>query len=399
MIDKFNPDTGEALDYPVRSAFQNFYDDYAATHFVSPQQAKAAACISNCKTGKLGYTISICPDCGYKKIHARSCNNRDCPSCQAPLEKKWVMERNAELISGIAYYHVIFTVPAELNPLMYANQKLLYQLLFSAASDTLITLCKDKKYMGATPGMVSVLHSWGQKLSYHPHLHLMLSGGGLKPDGSFINTRHKGFIIPVKVLGKVFRGKFLEQLKVLYSSNKLYLPESCSRLHNSLFWKDFLDFLYGKDWVPFLKETFNGNGNAVEYLARYAYRTAISNSRIVDVSDKTVTIKYTDYADDHRKKELTLAGTEFIRLFLQHVLPPGFHRVRFSGFLSNCRKTKSLILIGRLRNTPYMGNPLKGKKISELLMILYGRDIYSCPHCHKKMTVKFSLCQHQPDDI
>lgn len=374
-------------EYPIRSAFQNFFPAYAASHPVSAVQGKAAACISNCKTGSLGYSLSYCPECGFKKVHSRSCNNRDCPCCQAPLEKKWVMERNSELVSGIAYYHVIFTLPHELNPLVYANQKELYSLLFSAASDALITLCRDKKYMGATPGIVSVLHTWGQKLNFHPHLHACISGGGLTSGGKFIETRHKGFIIPKPVLGKGFRGKFLDGLKILHDSGKLSFTGAAARLRNSYSWREFVDHLYSIPWIPFIKETFNGNGNAVKYLARYAYRTAISNSRITDVSAEQVSFRYKDYADNNKSKTLVLSGTDFIHTFLMHILPKGFHRVRFSGFLANCRKTKSLLLIGNLRGTPYQGNPVRGKSMMDLLAMIYGTDICACPECHAKMIV------------
>lgn len=398
MTSESKPDTHEIPVYPVRDAFRNFFADYASEHPVSPQQAKAASCIRNCKTGELGYTVSECPSCGFRRIHARSCNNRDCPCCQAPLEKKWVMERNSELVPGIAYYHIVFTLPAELNPLIYSNQKLLYSLMFSAASDTLIKLCRDRKYMGALPGIVSVLHTWGQKLNFHPHLHVMLTGCGLTPDGKFRLTKHKGFFLPVKVIARVFRGKFLEKLKAFYSSGALSFPGSLSGLENTYLWKKFLDGLYQKPWLPFLKETFNGNGNAVEYLARYAYRTAISNSRILDVGDETVTVRYKDYADGSKEKRMELDGTEFIRLFLQHVLPKGFHRVRFSGFLSNCRKTSNLRLIGELFRTPYQGNPVKGLHMDELLMKLYGADACSCPYCHQKLKMMVYLSGHPPAD-
>lgn len=397
MTCKFNTDTGEVLDYPIRSAMQNFYASYAKSHVVSEIQAKAAYCITNCKTGKLGYNVSQCPDCGHMEIHACSCNNRDCPNCQAPLEKKFVMERNSELISGIAYYHVVFTIPHDLNPLVYENQKLLYNLLFSAASKSLITLCRDRNYMGATPGIVSFLHTWGQKLNYHPHLHVCLSGGGLTSSGQFVETRHKGFIIPEKILGIVFRGKYLAGLKALYEKGELSFTGKASKYRNSYVWKEFINKLYKTSWIPFLKETFNGNGNAVKYLARYSFRTAISNSRVLDVSSETVTIRYTDYADHNRKKELVFPGEEFIRRFLMHILPKGFHRVRFAGFLSNRIKTKSLRHIGNLRRTPYKGNPVKGKRMSELLMLFYGSDIQSCPKCHAQMSC--FRCLHPPAEL
>ena len=380
----------ELPDYLIRKAFQQFYPDYTEMYEVSAEQAKSASLISICKTGKLGYTASYCPECGYTKIRARSCNNRCCPSCQAPLEKKWVMERNAELISGIAYYHVIFTLPHELNLLITENKKLLYDLMFSCSSASLITLCKDKKHMGATPGIVSVLHTWGQQLNFHPHLHVCLSGGGITASGQFIETKHKGFIIPVKVLGEMFRSKYLDGLKKLYDSGALTLYGFNEYLQDPTEFGKLLKVLYAKDWLPFIKETFNGNGNAIQYLGRYAYRTAISNSRIIEVSDDHVAFRYTDYADGNKKKPLVLSGTEFIRRFLLHVLPSGFHRVRLSGFLSNCTKTKNLTLIGLLRHKPYTGSPTKGKKTSELLMMIYGTDISCCPKCSHTMIMGFT---------
>lgn len=381
----FDSSTGVVTQYPIREIFQKFYPDYAGLHSVNEQQAKAANCISKCKSGLLGYNISDCKECGHAQIHAVSCNNRDCPSCQAPLEKKWVMERESELIEGIAYYHVIFTVPHELNDLIYENQKLLYHLLFSCASDTLITLCRDKKYMGATPGIVSVLHTWGQQMNFHPHLHIALSGGGINPAGNFIETRRKGFIIPEQVIAKMFRGKYLDSLKKYHDSGKLSFNGKCAPLRNSYNWQEFIDTLYSKKWCPFVKETFNGNGNALEYLARYAYRTAISNNRIESISENEVSFRYTDYADSNKKKTKTVSGEEFIRLFLLHVLPKGCHRVRFSGYLSNCRKTKELKHIHKLRGTIYFGNPVKGKGVADLMLLLYGIDINLCPVCRQRM--------------
>lgn len=385
MTSKILPKTRVTLEYPIRRIFQSFFGPYSERNSVSSQQLKAASLISRCKTGDLGYSIDFCPECGYEKIHYCSCNNRYCPSCQAPIEKKWVMQRNSELIEGIAYYHVIFTLPDELNSLIYFNQEQLYNLLFKAASDTLLILCRDKKYMGATPGIISVLHTWGQKLNYHPHLHVCLSGGGLNACGNFIETKHKGFIIPVQVVGKMFRGKFLSSLKNLRNSGSLAFEGGCKHLVNSYNWKEFLNTLYGKTWCPFVKETFNGYGNAVEYLGRYAYRTAISNSRILDISDKHVTFRYTDYADNNEKKCITVTGQEFIRRFLMHVLPQSFHRVRFSGYLAGCKKTKNLNHINRLRGCIYSGNPVKGLRMSQLLMMIYNIDICHCPKCKSEL--------------
>lgn len=367
--------------YHIRDIFQRFYPDYLDLHSVTDVQHKTANCIANCKTGAFGYNASYCEECGHLNIHACACNNRSCPNCQATLEKKWVMARNSDLIEGVAYYHLIFTVPSELHKLMYTNQKLLYDLLFKCASDTILTLCKDSNYMGATPGIISVLHSWGQQLNLHPHLHTMVSGGGLSQTNQFLETKHKGFIIPVEAVGKMFRGKYMATLKQYWNSGKLLFNGECAELKNRFSWKQFVNQMYEKQWLPFIKETFNGNGNAIEYLARYAYRTAISNSRITAIEEETVSFRYTDYADQNKKKVKTILGTEFIRLFLQHILPKGFNRVRFSGFLTNCQKTKKLKLIHRLRNTIYKENPVKVLSTADLMMLLFQRDLCHCSKC------------------
>ncbi len=371
--------------YPIREIFSRFLPEYAASHSLTQEQWSAAQCIAACKSGKLGYNVSYCENCGHIEIHARSCNNRHCPCCQSPQEKKWVLARNSELIKDCAYYHAIFTVPHELNDLIYANQKVLYNLMFSSVSDTLLCLCKDKRYLGATPGIIMVLHTWGQQLNYHPHIHCCLSGCGLTPSNTFAEGCHKGFLLPVKAVAKVFRGKLLEKLNHLYQADKLTLPDNSKDLGNPHTWKRFLDTLYNKEFLPFIKETFNGNGNAITYLARYAYRTAISNSRIEKITEEDVSFRYKDYKNGSETKIKTISGEEFLTLFLKHILPKGFTRVRFAGYLSNCCKTKKLKLIHRLRNTVYQSNPVKGLHVDELMMFLYKKDICSCRECSQKM--------------
>lgn len=372
-------------NYPIREAFRIFLPPYMKKHHLSEEQEHAGLCISHCKTGALGYTKSVCSECGYEEIHYTSCNNRHCPCCQRPLEQKWVSQRNSEIIPGIAYYHVIFTVPYELNDLIEANPNELLGLMFDAVSKTLLTLCADPKWLGAKPGIVSVLHTWGQKLNYHPHIHTIVSGGGLTKDGQFVEGTHKGFLIPADIVASVFRGKYLDGLKSLYKKGKLTFPEKLSGLRNHFEWKEYIDSLYAKKWLPFLKETFNGNGSVVQYLARYAYRTAISNNRIVSVDNESVTFRYKDYADQNKQKTLTMDGEEFVGAFLRHILPAGFQRVRFSGYLSNSVKKKNLTLISRLRNHVYNGDPTKGKSIQDLLLNLFGFDICACPMCKGEM--------------
>lgn len=373
--------------YPIRDAFQKFLPKYLDNYTLTPQQWKTANCIANCKTGGFGYNVSYCEECGHVEIHASSCNNRHCPCCQSPVEQKWIMERNSELIEGIAYYHAIFTVPYELNSLIYENQELLYGLMFRCATDTLLTLCRDKKYLGATPGIVSVLHSQGQRLNFHPHIHTMLSGGGLTSSGQFVEAAHKGYLLPKDAMSRLYRGKFMDAMKRYHDQNKLHFHGNCLHLRNSYEWQAFIDLLYDKSWIPHIKETFNGFGNAITYLARYVFRSAISNSRIDSVDDSSVTFHYKDYADDGKTKSMHMSGMEFIEAFLIHVLPKGFCRVRFSGYLCNCKKRKNLKLIHKLRNSVYTGNPVKGKTVAELMLLLYDRDICTCPVCNSKKVV------------
>lgn len=377
--------TSEVLEYPIREAFRKFYPAFLADHpGLSMEKRKVAESISRCKTGELGYNVSICEDCGHPVIHAVSCNNRSCPCCQAALTKKWELERNTELIEGIAYYHVVFTMPHELNPLIRTNPEPLLSLLFTCVKDTLLDLCADPKHMGAKPGIISVLHTWGQKLSFHPHMHTCISGGGITPDGKFVETSHKGFFLPVKAVASGFRGRYLTGLKRLYDKGLLNL--SCSsNLQDADRWKSFINSLFEKPWLPFVKETFNGRGNAIRYLARYSYRTAIANSRIISVDDDMVTFRYKDYSDNNRQKTMRVKGSDFVGMILQHVLPSGFHRVRFSGYLNNSQKNRSLKLIHSLRNTTYLGNPYRCMKTVELIKVLYGRDICSCPECSGRL--------------
>ncbi|MCQ2598624.1 MAG: IS91 family transposase [Treponema sp.] len=398
MIYKVADESGELqdIDYPIRTIFRKFLPYYVDQYQPSPEQLRAANLIAKCKTGELGYNVSTCSHCGNTVIHACSCKNRNCPSCQYPQEKKWIMERNAELVEGLAYYHVIFTIPDELNPLVYANQKLLYGLLSKTASETLLQLCRQKKYMGATPGIITVLHTWGQKLNFHPHLHAIQSGGGLTDSGQFVETRHKGFIIPVEVLGSVFRGKFMFYLKKFYSAGKLVFPDIYKKFAAHDKWKAFVDKLYKKTWCPFIKETFNGKGNAIEYLARYSYRTAISNSRIIQITDTTVTFSYKDYADENKTKYMTVTGDEFLHLFLQHVLPKRFHRVRFTGYLANGTRTKNMKHICHLRGKVYE-TPFKGLNNAELLLALFQIDISVCSKCGHEMTSERT--KHPPESL
>ena len=345
---------------------------------MSGVQEKAATAILNCKSGSLGCNISQCTDCGHMEFHNNSCRNRNCPNCQAILKEIWIDKRRAEVIDS-PYFHVVFTVPHELNPLIYGNQELLYSLLHRCSSETLLELSRDKKYLGATPGIIQVLHTWGQTLNFHPHIHCIVSGGGLSADQKLRKCGEK-FFIPVHVMAKVFRGKFLFYLQKHYAFGKLVFSSSCAGLRNSYSWNEFRDSLYKMDWCPYIKETFNGFGNAIEYLGRYTHRIAITNTRIQSVTDTQVSFSARDYKSGETKTVI-LENKEFIRRFLMHVLPSGFQKIRYYGFLNNRTKTKNLKIIFKLQGYQKFKQRYAGLSIAELLKEVWNYDIHVCPAC------------------
>lgn len=363
----------------IQQIFLNSYVDFRSSDsHVSGVQEKAAHAILNCKSGSLGCNISQCTDCGHMEFHNNSCRNRNCPNCQAILKEIWIDKRRAEVIDS-PYFHVVFTVPHALNPLIYGNQELLYSLLHRCSSETLLELSRDKKYLGATPGIIQVLHTWGQTLNFHPHIHCIVSGGGLSAEQK-LRKCGKKFFIPVHVMSKVFRGKFLFYLQKHYDSGKLVFSSSCAELRNSYSWNEFRDALYKTDWCPYIKETFNGFGNAIEYLGRYTHRIAITNTRIQSVNETQVSFSARDYKSGETKV-MTLENVEFIRRFLMHVLPSGFQKIRYYGFLNNRTKTKNLKIIFRLQGYQKFKQRYVGLSIAELLKEAWNYDIRLCPVC------------------
>lgn len=281
----------------VQDIFARHIDDYLQNHSLSSVQSKAVRGIINCRTSALGAHIDRCDKCGFEKISYNSCRNRHCPKCQTFAKEVWIDKQKQNLIKA-QYFHVVFTVPSELNPVFLKNQKLMYTLLFKTVSETVFELCDDKKYLGAKPGITAALHTWGQNLSYHPHIHLIVTGGGLSAGGKWISSRKK-FFLPVKVLSKKFRGKFLHFL-----TKETTVSE------------DLVSELYTKDWVVYCKPPFGSAGKVIEYLGRYTHRVAISNNRIIKFSDGKVTFRWRDYSDGNKTKVMTLTATE--------VYPPVF---------------------------------------------------------------------------
>ena len=364
--------------HKIQEIFQSSYSKYCGDYNPTEVQNKAALSIMNCKSGKLGCNISVCEDCGHSDIHNNSCRNRSCPCCQAILKELWIDARKAEVIDS-PYFHVVFTLPAELNPLIYANQALFYSLMHKCVSETLLELSADEKYLGATPGIIQVLHTWGQELNFHPHIHCITTGAGLTKTKQLRYSRKK-FFIPVRVLGKMFRGKFLNQLQLLYEKHKLQFPNLYPKLKNSYEWNEFTTSLYDKTWIPYIKETFNGFGNAIDYLGRYTHRIAISNSRIKSVTDNHVTFTAKDYKTG-KQKDVSLPHVEFLRRFMMHVLPSGFQKIRYYGFLNNRSKKINLKLIVKLTGKELFQSKFISMSHDELLQSLWNINVHLCPEC------------------
>lgn len=311
--------------------------------------------------------------------HNNSCRNRNCPNCQAILKEVWIDKRKAEVIDS-PYFHVVFTVPAQLNPLIYANQKLLYSLLHRCSSETLLELASNPKFLGATPGIIQVLHTWGQELNFHPHIHCIVTGGGLTSDLK-LRTCQKGFFIPAQVLGKKFRGKFLALLDELYQKEVLKFSASCNELRNSYNFQEFKNKLYTISWCPDIRETFNGFGNAIEYLGRYTHRIAITNSRIQKVTPAEVIFTAKDYKNNSAIKDVRLTNEEFIRRLMMHVLPHGFQKIRYYGFLCNRSKQKNLKIIFRIQGHQNYRSQIAGLPMDEVLKAVWNYNIHICPIC------------------
>lgn len=367
-------------EYKIQQIFASSYEAFSAGYtYQSDIQKKAALAILNCKSGKLGCNVSQCADCGHVEVYNNSCRNRSCPNCQAVSKELWVDKRRAEVIDS-PYFHVVFTLPHELNPLIYCNQKLLYGLLHKCCSETLLELSADKKYLGATPGIIQVLHTWNQELDYHVHMHCIISGGGLT-QGHKMRLSSGKFFIPVRVLRDKFKGKYMACLTDLYKSGSLVFSSSCSHLKDAYCFQKWKDLLFEKDWCPYIKETFNGFGNAIEYLGRYTHRIAISNNRILAVSQDQVTFSARGKDPCGPKRQITLDNTEFIRRYLMHVLPSGFHKIRYFGFLNNRMKTHNLKIIFTLQNGQRFLRRYANLTMAGLLKAVWNFDIRICPEC------------------
>lgn len=363
----------------VQDIFNRFYPDYLEKYSPSAIQMKTANNIINCKTGAYGSNVSICEDCGHIQIHHNSCRNRCCPMCQAIPKEIWMDARREDVLDA-PYFHVVFTVPDVLHSVIYSNQKLLYDALYHAASATISDLAADSKYLGAKVGYICILHTWGSEMNFHPHIHTILLGGGLTPKNKWKDNGND-FFLPIQVISKVFRGKYMEELKLLWKEEKLQFYGSAEKYRNHYAFKELLNTCYSTEWLPYCKKTFNGARSVIDYLGKYTHRIAISNHRIIRMDEKTVTFSVKDYRNEGAWKELTLPGIEFIRRFLMHVPPRRFVRIRHYGLLCSRTKKKKLTLCRNLLGCQKYFSKIRGMEMPEILEHLYGIKVSVCKAC------------------
>lgn len=378
----------------VGDIFQKYGESYRSSHRLSMAQHKAINAIQSCRTSQLGGHVDQCDRCEGFRISYNSCRNRHCPKCQSLAKERWLEARKAELLA-VKHFHVVFTLPHELHPLIRANERLCYKLLFQAASQTLLQLGKEKKRLHAQVGLLSVLHTWGQNLMYHPHLHCLVPGGGLSLDGKKWRASRKRFFLPVKVVSHLFRGKFLAGVKEAFTARELKCLGELKEIKDLKALNNYLRPLYEKEWVVFCKAPFGGPDQVINYLGRYTHRVAISNDRILKLADDQVSFRYKDYKDGARQKVMTLKADEFIRRFLLHILPKGLHKIRYYGLMAT-RNRKTLLAKARkcLGQAPI--EPAQALLWFELLEKLGGKDPLKCSHCQEgQMRYKQKLLPRQ----
>ena len=379
---------------------QAFRDQHGAS--LSAARHRAMLAIERCRTAALGGHVERCRDCGHQRIAYNSCRNRNCPKCQGLARAQWLADRQAELLD-VPYFHVAFTVPQPIATIAFQNQTAVYDILFRAASETLRTIAADPKHLGVEIGFLAVLHTWGQNLLHHPHLHCLVPGGGIAPDGqSWISCRSE-FFLPVTVLSRMFRGLFLHYLEKAFAAGELHFFSEHRHLHEPTAFRRYLALTRDTEWVVYAKRPFAGPAQVLDYVGRYTHRVAISNNRLVSIKGETVWFRWKDYRDDNQQKTMSLQAGEFIRRFLIHVLPDGFHRIRYFGFLGNCHRTRKLALCRELLCMAPAAPADPPADYRHQYETLTGMSLRQCPYCLTGIMVVIGcierprVCQTVPD--
>ena len=370
----------------VRRYGEVYRQTFGAT--LSTGQRRVMTAIEVCRTAALGGHVEVCDRCGHQRIFFNSCSDRHCPKCQSLARAQWIENRKSELLE-CPYFHVVFTVPEEIAAIALQNKRTAYDILFCATAETLTTIASDSQHLGAEIGFFAVLHSWGQTLLFHPHLHCVVPGGGLSPDGkTWISCRPR-FFLPVAVLSCLFRRLFLKYLQKAFDSGKLQFFGSLEKLCDPHEFSLHLAPLKKSKWVVYAKPPFGGPQQVLDYVGRYTHRVAISNNRLVDIENDRVSFHWKDYRDNAQQKTMTLSAEEFIRRFLIHVLPDGFQRIRYYGFLCNRYRQDKLVQCRQLLGIPALEpKPTEGDQAidydyAHLYEKLTGSSLRQCPICNQ----------------
>jgi hypothetical protein len=355
---------------------------YRAAHGMPLEQLRVMRAIEVCRTKTLGGHVETCSQCDHTRISYNSCRNRHCPKCQNKERAKWLESRKAELLP-VEYFHVVFTIPEELARIALYNQEAVYGILFRAASETLLTIARDPQHLGCEIGFFAILHTWGQNLLHHPHVHCVVPGGGLSPDYERWISCRPGFFLPVRVLSRLFRRLFLEAVEQAFQKGKLQFPGELLPLADRAAFLESLAPLRQREWVVYAKPPLGGPQRVLEYLGRYTHRVAISNQRILAVDPDEVTFQWKDYRHPHKQKsrQMTVTTDEFIRRFLIHTLPPGFQRIRHFGFLANRFRKEKLALCRQLLAPPVQELLPSAAQCVLLLAVLTVPSSVACPKC------------------
>jgi len=390
------PAAGARPVYEVADVFRQYGAAYREQHPLPLEHQRVMAAIESCRTAALGGHLEECDQCGYQRPVYNSCRNRHCPKCQGLARARWLADRQAELLP-VGYFHNVFTLPHELNDLLAANPRVLYNLLFHTVAQTLQAFAADPHYgLGGQLGFTAVLHTWDQKLLYHVHLHCVIAGGALAFDGSRWLPARPHYLFPVRELSQAFRQRYLEGVRRAFATGQLLFPGRLAALATPEPFAAFLEPLTAKDWVVYSQPPFGGAAQVLEYLSRYTHRVALSNGRLRAIEDGYVTFAYRDRRDHNRPKELTLSAAEFIRRFLLHVTPPGLCRMRHYGFLSNRAKEQQLLrcraLLGPAETPAAAGLPTA----TAWLLRLTGEDVTRCPCCGQGTMVRRELLPKEP---
>lgn len=371
--------------FEVADIIKKYGDQYRATGKIPAHHLRTLSAIQRCRTAELGGHITVCTDCGSSKISYNSCRNRHCPKCGGLARELWIEDRRRELLP-VHYQHIVFTIPAEFNDFCRYNPSFCYGLIFRAAWKTLNTFAKDKKWLGANAGATMVLHTWGQNLMLHPHVHTIVPAGGLDGAGNWVAPKKghgkAGFLFPVKAMSKVFRAVFLKAFRRAWNDGALVLPPSAPTKKADI--RNWLHHRHRQDWVVYAKAPFGGPDSVIEYLGRYTHKTAISNHRLLDLGGGKVTFRYKDYRQNGAQKSMALAGVEFLRRFCLHILPPGFQRIRHYGVLANFHKTRALTTARLSLGVDPESVPEKkprNARVRDLLEKHLGRPLTDCPDC------------------